>query len=78
MHLHPTSVFSILRSVECYDEETEDWFYLATMSLPRFGAMATCLDDKIYIAGGIGESQEIPSTLHVLKNVVCFHLSTKR
>lgn len=70
--------FSILRSVECYDEDTEGWYYLVPMATPRFGAMAACVDDRIIVAGGIGDSQEVPSTLHVLKSVSCFHRGTKR
>ena len=64
--------------MEYYDEDADAWFYLTTLNTPRFGAMAACVGDRIYIAGGIGDSQEIPSAVHVLKSVVSFHLPTKR
>lgn len=47
----------VLASNECYDPETDTWTVLRPMSRPRSGAAAVVVGNKIYVIGGVDESQ---------------------
>lgn len=65
--------YSVLLSVECYDPETEGWFFVPSLPEPVFGASAAALGSRIIVAGGIGSHTEKPSVLSVQNTVYSFN-----
>ena len=65
-------IFSTLGSVECYNPVTNNWFFVAPLSRARSCAAASTLAEKIFVVGGQGASNGVPSTLNVLNTVEVF------
>ncbi|KAL3852338.1 hypothetical protein ACJMK2_015995 [Sinanodonta woodiana] len=62
----------VMSSVECYSILNKNWFYVNPMFTARKGASAGVLNGKLLVAGGIGESNDVPSTVQVLNCVELF------
>ncbi|KAK3600706.1 hypothetical protein CHS0354_011388 [Potamilus streckersoni] len=62
----------VVSSVECYSILNRKWFYVNPMFTARKAASAGVLKGKLLVAGGIGESNVIPSIVPVLNCVELF------
>ena len=60
-----------LRSMECFDPETQQWSNAPPMSSPKSSGGATVLDGKLYVAGGYNAGTR-------LRSVECFDPATQR
>ena len=58
----------VLNTVECYNPKTDNWFFVKPMSEARLAVATGVIGDKLYTAGGYGESIEKP----ILDTVECF------
>ena len=68
---------SALAAVECYDPVTDGWFFTTRMETPVFAASACALGDRIMVAGGLEDSDDIPSVLRVLDDVIAYDPENK-
>jgi N-acetylneuraminic acid mutarotase len=48
----------VLNTVECYNPKTDNWFFVEPMSEARLAVATGVIGDKLYTAGGYGESIE--------------------
>ena len=55
----------VLNSCECYDSEHNVWRDVEPMNFPRYSASATVYNDKIYIAGGYNENNEVEKSMEM-------------
>ncbi len=56
-----TSVLGFLKCCEMFDSFRNEWRRLPDLPEPRVGAAATCVNGRIYVAGGY--SLEITDTM---------------
>lgn len=42
----------LLKSCEVYDEMTNEWCFIASLTIPRYWGSMVCVDGKLYVLGG--------------------------
>ena len=71
--------FSALGSVECYNPQTDNWYFVTPLSSARSCSTAAALRGKIYVVGGLGENvHNTPSSINVLNTVEVFDPTENR